>query len=98
MDYKLLNDLLKNLNNYELGDNKELTYVSEGKTHTGITDGDGYEGEYNEYQKVFKVNKLEDIYIKFTIRTDSYGGNDYVHSIQFVKPTVKTIQLFEPIN
>ena len=99
MDYKLLNEILKDLHVYNLKNNKELTLISEGKTHDGgVNDGEGNQGEYDEYQKVFRVNKLEDIYIKFTIRTDSYGDNEYIYSIQFVKPTVKTIQLFEPIN
>jgi len=32
-----------------------------------------------------------DIFIKLTIRIDSYGENEFIEGIQFVKPVIKSV-------
>jgi hypothetical protein len=55
-------------------------------------DGENYENGYEIYQL------SEDLYIKFEIYEDSYGSNEQVKGIQFVKPKTVTVTNFEPIN
>jgi len=60
---------------------------------------DGYEDSYNETFEFYKHPELpENIFLKITMRTDSYGENDFIHEIQFVEGKEKTITIYEPIN
>lgn len=88
-DYKTINEILSNLSSIK--SNKDFTRVVNNYT----TEGE-YEGSYSEYINVYKY-KDTDIFIKITTRTDSYGDNESVHSVQFVKPIVKQVTDFETI-
>jgi len=43
-------------------------------------------------------SEIEDVFIKLTVTTDSYGDNEKITSIQFVSPVTKNITNYEPIK
>lgn len=57
-------------------------------------ESDGYEDSPTEV-KVCKLS--EELFIKFKITSDSYGDNEQITGIQFVKPKVVTVTQFEPV-
>ena len=76
--------LLKDLQ--DLFKNKSKYEVSEQK------------GEYNETFIFYKHPKLpENIFMKETYHTDSYGYGDLLVSVEFVEGKTKTITAYEPI-
>lgn len=88
---KDLQDLFKNKSKYE---------VSEQKGHQGIPESfdEGNQGEYNETFIFYKHPKLpENIFMKETYHTDSYGYGDLLVSVEFVEGKTKTITVYEPI-
>jgi len=87
---KDLQDLLKNKSNYK---------VSEAKGHQGVPeDYDGMQGEYNEKMIYYKHKGLpEGVFMRETYHTNSYGYNEAIVSIEFVKGKEKQITVFEPI-
>ena len=88
---KDLQDLLKNKRQY---------LQSTTKGHIGIPEGydDGSQGEYNESFKFYKHPGLpEGVFMRETYQTDSYGSNESLTNIEFVKGREKTIKVFEPI-
>lgn len=86
IEINILNDLLKNKAKYLLSTSKSESY------------GD-YEGSYDEYFKYYKHPQLpENIFLRETIRTNSYKTDDFVYEITLVQGKEKTITVFEPIN
>ncbi len=88
---KDLQDLLKNKDKY---------FQSEQKGHTGIpnTYDEGEQGEYNKIFKYYKHPGLPvGIFMRETWNTDSYGSNEAIVSVEFVKGKEKQITVFEPI-
>jgi len=67
--------------------------------HIGVPeDQDGNQGEYNETFKFYKHPRLpEGVFMQETWQTDSYGYNEFIESIQFVKGREKKVTVFEPI-
>ncbi len=47
--------------------------------------------------EVYKAPFGDDLYIKLKLRTDSYGENEYVSGLQFVKQVTKNVTGFESI-
>ena len=82
MDYTLLNEKLKVLSSLRRG--KPVF-----KTNTNGEEGD------QTWEEVYQFTP--DIFVKLTIEVDSYGENEYIKGIQFVKPIIKTITDFESI-
>lgn len=61
--------------------------------------GEGYQGEYNKKFKFYKHPGLpENVFLKVTIQTDSYGDNESITEYQFVEGKAKQITVFEPIK
>ena len=88
---KVLNELLSQKHKYFL--NQQYGYK-------GIPDNayDGEQGEYNEYFKFYRHPEMpENVFLKETYNTDSYGDNEHVVSLSFVEGKAKTITVFEPI-
>jgi len=78
--------------------NKELKYLERQEGHKGVPEAvEGYQGEYNEYSEIYKINEFDDLFLKVTYNTDSYGENDFVVSIQFAKPKQVNKTIYEPI-
>lgn len=56
----------------------------------------GTEGEQGQTSEIVEIYKLyDDCFVKLTINTDSYGDNEFVNGIQFVKPVTKEILVYE---
>jgi hypothetical protein len=53
--------------------------------------------EYDELIEIYSLGE-DDLHLKLILRTDSYGDNEFVSSIQIVKPIVKQVTDFEPIK
>ena len=91
MNYKQLNDCLKNLNSLR-NSGKRIERIIEKEL-----DGEGSQGEEGVSYEVYKL-PIENVFIKLKITTDSYGNNEHVAGIEFVTPKEKTITSYEPIN
>jgi len=89
MDYKMLNETLKDLRKLRRGKTEFTEIINE-------IDGEGDQGEEGLKYEVYHIPKTE-FYIRLEIRTDSYGDNQSVTGIQFVKPTEKIVKVFESI-
>lgn len=90
MDYKLINEALSNIPQLRYG--KKFQKVASNKIDN-LRGGES-PGDYDEIIEIFSLG-VDDLHIKLEMRTDSYGDNEFVHSIKIVKPVVKTITDFE---
>jgi hypothetical protein len=94
-----LNRILTNLH-YPSED--VLEYVQKDEIHMGVSGSsygdDGVQGESDNYAKIYKIVGEDDLYLKVEFETDSYGSNDGVVGVQFVRPIKKTIIGFEPVK
>lgn len=86
---KKLNPLLKNF--YSLRQEKKAGEQIVKK----LTYNDPEQGDTGLSYEVYKLS--EDIYVKLEINTDSYGDNEFVAGIEFVRPIVKQVTDFEAI-
>ena len=90
MNYKKLNEILSNLENP--GDKLKLISSDEGDNF--------YEGK-NQGQEGLKVEifdiQEDGVFLKVVTKSDSYGSNEKVSSIQFVAAQEKTITEFKEI-
>lgn len=84
-----LNPLLKDLELLRRKNNAEVTLVVK-----KIEDGNDIQGVEGESYEIYKV---ADIYVKIKISTDSYGDNERITGLEFVKPIVKQVTDFESI-
>jgi hypothetical protein len=90
--------LLKDLQ--DLLTNKSKYKVSEQEGYQGVRniDYEGQQGEYNEKFIYYKHPKLpENVFMKETYITDSYGNDYSLFSVEFVQGKSKTITVYEPI-
>jgi hypothetical protein len=90
---------LKALNEL-LGENKHRYFMNQVDGHKGIDDNyyDGVQGEYNETFKFYKHPKLpEEVFMRETYHTNSYGDNENLVQVQFVEGKAKTITVYEPV-
>ena len=94
MDYKQLNELLGDLPSFRWK-NRTMKVMEQLEKSIG---GEGEQGEegisYEVYPNPYEVGT----FIKLTIATDSYGENEYIKGLQFVKPEIKSITDYKPIN
>jgi hypothetical protein len=67
--------------------------------HIGVPKGyDGMQEEYNEIIVYYKHPGLpEGVFMMESYRTDSYGNNENLHEIRFVKGKEKKVTVYEPI-
>ena len=58
----------------------------------------GNQGEYNETFKFYKHPGIPNgVFMRETYYTDSYGSNQNLVAVEFVKGKEKTITVFEPM-
>lgn len=71
----------------DLFNNKDKYFVQEAKGHMGVPDdGGGNQGEYNETFKYYKHPGLPTgVFMVETYQSNSYGNNDSLSAISFVK-------------
>lgn len=98
LELKTINKILSNLEStYSVG----LKKLSTENTVIQIGDHNGWEasqGSYNESNAYYSHPELPDnIFLKVTYRTDSYGSGESVYAISFVEGKEKTITVYEPI-
>lgn len=96
MEYKLINKALNEIFNGYTENLKFSTFMVEEQTRNVINEDYGMQGDYNEYYRVFKFKEV-DLCVKLTYRTDSYGYNDFLSSINFVQPVVKEVITYDEI-
>lgn len=89
MNYKLINEALQDIDILRSG--RKFTKVSAASQENGE-----HEGSYTDTVEVYALGE-DDVYIKVVLRSDSYGENTALISIQLVKPVVKQITDFETI-
>lgn len=85
----------------ELFNNKGKYLHSVRTGYIGIAEGDynGSQGEYNERFVYYRHPEMpESYFMQETYDTDSYGNEEKIVSVQFVKGVEKTIKVFEPIR
>jgi hypothetical protein len=90
MDFKQLNELLKDLR--DIRNSKNL--VTKDVIHA--IDGEGNQGEEGVSFEVYKI-PYDNMHVRLKIVTDSYGDNEQAVGIEFVQPIEKTIKKFEDI-
>ncbi|MAX51480.1 MAG: hypothetical protein CMH22_05830 [Methylophaga sp.] len=91
MELKKINEVLENLSVYGLKSKYDLVSEHEPSNYWS----EKGQGEESESVYIFKIEG--DNYLKLVNATDSYGDNEHVKSVQFVKPVKKTITDFQKI-
>jgi hypothetical protein len=92
MDYKKLNKLLEDLQQFRHTNSSKLV---ERITISEVDKEYGSQGETSVYHEVYPLDG--EMFIRLTINTDSYGYNEFINGIQFVKPIQKTVTMFETL-
>lgn len=83
MDYKLLNEKLSSFTKLR----KRDQLIEKSKVEN--------EEYMPEWSEVYPFN--EDIFIKFHVQMDSYGENEMITGIEFVKPKTQTVTNYESL-
>lgn len=86
---RAFNEVMQNKNKYKV--NKILG-------HQGIpeTEDEGYQGEYNEYFLLYgHPNFPENVYLRETYQSNSYGEDDAITDVRFVQGVEKTVIVYE---
>lgn len=95
MDYKLINEALSDINTLRYNGMKgKFTKVTNEKVDN-LRGGES-QGEYDEIIEIYSLGQ-DDLHLKLTLRTDSYGDNENIVSVQIVKPIVKQVTDFQAI-
>jgi hypothetical protein len=94
MNYKLINEALNDIPTLRWKHPK-FKKVSDSKVDN--LRGEERQGEYDEIVEIYSLGE-DDLHLKLVLRTDSYGDNESIHSVQIVKPITKQITDFEPIK
>ena len=94
MNYKLINEALSDLSSLRYNHSK-FKKVSDNKIDN--LKGRESQGDYDEIIEIYSLGE-DDLHLKLVLRTDSYGDNEFVSSIQIVRPVVKQVTDFEPIK
>lgn len=68
--------------------------------HQGVPQNeDGYQGEYNETFEFYQHPDMpQNIFLRLTEHTDSYGDNESIVEYQFVEGKAKQVTVYEPIK
>lgn len=97
MNLKEINDILAVIINPQASG--LVTFVERIDNHLGVSDNsyaaDGVEGEYDSYSMIYKINSQPNLYMRVTYNTDSYGANESIISIRFVKKNEKKVKTYE---
>jgi len=94
MNYAELNKITKDLEFFRRKSKMEQKIV----VHEIDGNDGGSQGEEGIYYEIYAIPQIEDdLFIKFEMRTDSYGYNDRIVGFEFVRPTEKIVKVFESI-
>lgn len=89
MSYKKINEALSDISQLRYGG--KFTKVSSDSVQVGE-----FEGNYGEIIEIYNLGE-DDLHIKLSLRTDSYGDNESVHSVQIVKPIIRQVTDFKTV-
>lgn len=87
---KQVNDILSNLDKYNLRAKYSLVLEQEPEDYYE----EKYQGEESKKTEIYKLG-IDDLHLKLERQTDSYGDNESLVSIKFVRPIVKQVTDFE---
>jgi len=90
MDYKKINDSLKDLDGLRYS--KKPIHR---KVVNEITDDYGSQGDSNEIYEVYDIGLPDGLFIKLRLGSDSYGDDQRVTGLEFVKGKEKTVTVYE---
>lgn len=90
MDYKKLNEKLKSLNEIRYGSIVSRQVIS------NVDPDHPSQGKEGEEVEVYDIGLPDGMFLMLTINTDSYGDNERVSGIQFVKAKEKKVLVYEP--
>ena len=93
MNYKKINEVLSDLSAYNLS--KKYPKVETKQSDNYHEEKN--QGEFGVKTEVFKLD-FDDLFLKVTTHTDSYGDRETVAKVEFVKPVVKQITVYEAIT
>ena len=84
------------------GKKEYLDFVEKQKGYMGVSGNsysdDGVQGEYDQYFNIYKIKSETDLFLKVEYNTDSYGSNDSIVGVQFVKPKEVKVTDYESIK
>ena len=92
MDIKKLNQIFGDLEGFRYA-NKAVKTIVESEIDNSY--GEGVQGEEGVSYEIFESNGLDEFFVKLEIRTDSYGYNERIVGATLVKPTEKTVTVYE---
>lgn len=90
MKIEEVNEILSGLTEYELSN--KYSKISESQPDNYYSEK--YDGDNSEKIIIYRLG-IEDWHLKLTLRTDSYGDNEIVAGVRFVKPIIKQVTDFE---
>ena len=93
MNYKLINESLKDLEELRYNKSKRIKKEIINEV-AGDSSTQGEEGLAYEF---YEIGLADNFILKMTITTDSYGEDESITGIEFVKPIKKQVTVFEAI-
>lgn len=91
MDYKKINEKLGNLEELR----NSLKPVHRKVNYEINSEYDGEQGASNDIDEVYDIGLSEGLFIKLNIGSNSYGYDEFVKGIEFVKAVEKTIKVYK---
>ena len=95
MEIKEINKILSNLS-CMISDYGKNPYNKVLDTRDGTCSQNESQGEYDTITRVYDL-KQDSLFLKIVIHTDSYGNNEYLNRIEFVKPVIREVTDFQTI-
>lgn len=92
MNVEKLNEVLSDLEGFR---NSNVAVHTDVANEIDNSYGEGIQGEEGLSFEVFETDGLDGYFVKLEIRTDSYGDNERISGVQFVKPKEKTVVVYE---
>lgn len=89
MDFKQLNELLKDLESIRNNEQISREVIHE-------VEDVGNQGDEGVSFEVYKI-PYDGLHVRLKITTDSYGSNEKISGVEFVQPIEKVITTFEVI-
>ena len=94
IEFRTFNDLFKNgFNNFRYTNKNKLIHSEIVKDLTSYREGS--QGESNEKYEVYDVNLPDGWFIKLRLGSDSYGYNEFVENVSFVRGKEKKVTIYE---
>jgi len=95
MDYKQFNEKFKDLETFRRTNRSALVEkITEYEIDNSY--GEGEQGAVGIFHEIYPWDG--EVFLKLTFNTDSYGDNEFVNGIQFVKPVQKMVSSFESVG